>query len=85
MTRTTSYQVHRADPLFGAEISGVDLTGRLDPDTADALRRDFLTHEVLVFRDQHLTPDRHVAAVAIFGGPGTVTPAAAKGPWLRHD
>ncbi|MFC5744405.1 TauD/TfdA dioxygenase family protein [Actinomadura rugatobispora] len=65
----TAYRVRRAGPLFGAEISGVDLTRPVDEATADALRRDFVDHRVLVFRDQHLDPDQHVAAVRVFGEP----------------
>jgi alpha-ketoglutarate-dependent taurine dioxygenase len=36
----------------GAEISGIDLRGPLDAATIEALRRVFLTHLVLFFRDQ---------------------------------
>jgi alpha-ketoglutarate-dependent taurine dioxygenase len=64
-----TYQVHRAGPRFGAEISGIDLTRPVDDATADALRREFIDHRVLVFRDQHLDPDQHIAAVRIFGDP----------------
>ncbi|HKS46117.1 MAG TPA: TauD/TfdA family dioxygenase [Amycolatopsis sp.] len=35
----------------------------------DALGQEFLTHKVLVFRGQHLTPDEHVRAARIFGEP----------------
>jgi len=61
--------VHRAGPRFGAEITGVDLTRPVDDTTADALRRAFAEHKVLVFRGQNLTPDQHVEAVRIFAEP----------------
>ncbi|MDB4872590.1 MAG: taurine dioxygenase [Gemmatimonadales bacterium] len=66
---STTYQVHRAGPRFGAEILGLDLARPVDDATADALRQEFLTHKVLVFRDQHLDADQHVEAVRIFGEP----------------
>jgi len=58
-----------ASPVLGAEISGVDLAGRIDEATADRLREAFWQHKVLVFRNQHLSPDAHVDAVRIFDEP----------------
>jgi len=54
-------------PLIGAEIEGLDL--RFDP-TAEAaaeLRRAFLEHHVLVFRDQHITASDHLRIAGLFG------------------
>ena len=67
--RTAPYEVHRASPVLGAEIVGVDLNDELDDETAERLRDDFREHKVLVFRDQHLSPDAHVRAVSIFDEP----------------
>jgi alpha-ketoglutarate-dependent taurine dioxygenase len=67
--RTAPYEVQPASPLLGAEIVGVDLAGRIDDETAESLREDFWRHKVLVFRNQHLSPDEHVDAVRIFGEP----------------
>lgn len=39
----------------GAEISGIDLRAPLDAETIAALRRAFLTHLVLFFRDQPMS------------------------------
>lgn len=69
MTTAIGYDVRRAGPRFGAEITGVDLTREVDAETAESLRQEFLRHKVLVFRDQHLTPDQHVRAARIFGTP----------------
>jgi taurine dioxygenase len=74
--------------LIGAEIEGLDLT--LDP-TAEAaaeLRRAFLEHHVLVFRDQHINEGDHLRIAGLFGavhGGGrqavtTPEPDAADGP-----
>lgn len=67
--RATSFEVHHSTPRLGAEITGLRLAGGVDEDTADTLRDLFRTRKVLVFRDQHLTPDEHVAAVSIFAEP----------------
>ena len=43
----------------GAEISGVDLSEPLDDATFAEINRAFLDHQVIFFRDQHLTPEQH--------------------------
>ena len=53
-------------PTIGAEISGVDLSA-LNPDSVSAIKDAFLTHHVLVFRDQVLTRDQHKAFGRLFG------------------
>src|SRR5277367_6006687 len=62
-TRTAPYVVVPASPVLGAEIVGLDLANGVDEATADALREDFWRYKVLVFRNQHLSPDAHVRAV----------------------
>lgn len=64
-----TYEVRHTSPHLGAEFIGLDLpavTDDGDEATKDALRQAFLDRKVLVFRDQHLTPDQQVAAIAIF-------------------
>jgi taurine dioxygenase len=51
----------------GAEIRGIDLTEPIDDLVQVRLNRAFVDHSVLVFRDQHLTPDRLIEAVGLFG------------------
>jgi alpha-ketoglutarate-dependent sulfate ester dioxygenase len=69
MTTSVYFEVQRTSPRIGAEIVGLDLKHDIDPATAEQLRTAFREHKVLVFRDQHLSPDRHVEAVRIFGEP----------------
>ncbi|TCK22124.1 TauD/TfdA dioxygenase family protein [Pseudonocardia endophytica] len=71
MTVTTdqTIEIRRAGPRIGAEIGGVDLNTDVEPSVAEQLRQAFRDHKVLVFRGQHLSPDRHVEAVRIFGEP----------------
>jgi alpha-ketoglutarate-dependent taurine dioxygenase len=54
-------------PLLGAEISGLDLSGELTPEQEKEVKDAFLTHHVLVFRDQNLTPDDHKRFAGLFG------------------
>lgn len=54
-------------PLLGAEISGLDLSGKLTPEQEKEVKDAFLTHHVLVFRDQNLTPDDHKRFAGLFG------------------
>ena len=54
-------------PALGAEITGVDLSEPLPPTTVDTIRRAFVEHGVVFFRDQHLTPEQHIALASRFG------------------
>ena len=54
---------------LGAEIHGVDLAGELTPDTIGGLRQALLDHLVIFFRDQDITPDRHLQFARCFGSP----------------
>ena len=52
---------------IGAEISGVDLSKELDDDTVAAIRRAWLDHNVIFFRDQDLPPARFLTFARRFG------------------
>ena len=54
---------------LGAEISGVDLAAPLGDDTIAAIRRAWLDHGVLFFRDQELPPAAFLAFARRFGEP----------------
>jgi taurine dioxygenase len=51
----------------GAEIGGVDLSGPLSDRTVEGIRGALAQHGVVVFRDQSLTPEQHIAAARHFG------------------
>ena len=53
----------------GAEVRGVDLTEPVDKLMQARLNRAFVDRSVLVFRDQHLTPQQLLEAVGLFGEP----------------
>ena len=51
----------------GAEIFGVDLAEPLDDGMSAQIRDAFHEHLVIFFRDQHLTPEQHIAFSRHFG------------------
>ena len=54
-------------PNFGAEISGVNLSGDLSEEAFNALYQAFLLHQVLLFPPQELPPGSQVAFARRFG------------------
>ncbi len=52
---------------LGAEIGGVDLSQPLSDADIGAIRSALLEHQVIFFRDQHLTPEQHLAFGHRFG------------------
>jgi taurine dioxygenase len=62
-------KVRRISGALGAEVSGVDLRQPLGAETAAELRRAWLEHLVLFFRDQPLTPDQYMAFARAWGKP----------------
>jgi taurine dioxygenase len=62
-----AYTIAALSPHTGAEVRGVDLTKPLDPETRAALNRAFVTHHVLVVRDQKYQPEDFLEAVQVFG------------------
>ena len=62
-------QVRRVAGALGAEVSGVDLSRPLAPGEAETLRRAWLEHLVLFFRDQDLTPEQYMAFARGWGTP----------------
>src|SRR5438477_55549 len=59
--------IHPVSGALGAEVSGVDLAKHLDDDTVAVLRRAWLEHLVLLFRDQPLAPPQLLAFARRFG------------------
>jgi taurine dioxygenase len=78
-----SFSVAPLTPLLGAEISGLDLSRELTPRQEKEIKLAFLTHHVLVFHDQHLTPEDHKRFARLFGPlhPDTL-PAEGSDPYV---
>jgi taurine dioxygenase len=51
----------------GAEVTDLDFTKPVHPETRATLNRAFAEHHVLVMRGQHFTPDQFKAAAQLFG------------------
>lgn len=62
-----NFDVKRMGATIGAEICGVDITTDLPQPVIDELRQSLLEYKVIFFRDQPLTPERHVAFAKRFG------------------
>ena len=52
---------------LGAEIRGVNLARPIDDETFAAIERAYNDHGVIFFRDQHISPDQHLAFGRKFG------------------
>jgi taurine dioxygenase len=68
MQRVT-IEVRRVAGALGAEVLGVDLSRPLEEEVVIALRRAWLEHLVLFFRDQALTPEQYMAFARRLGKP----------------
>ncbi len=53
--------VKKRSSALGAEVLGVDLREELSEETVARIREAWLENLVLVFRDQHLTHEQHIA------------------------
>ena len=62
-----NFDVKRLGSTIGAEIHGIDITTELAQPVIDDIRQALLAYKVIFFRDQPLTPDRHVAFAKRFG------------------
>ena len=63
----TTFDLHPLTMALGAEIHGVDLSREVAEDQFDEIRRAFAEFSVIFFRDQHLTPDQHIAFASRWG------------------
>jgi taurine dioxygenase len=65
----TSLEIRKLAGAIGAEIGGVDLSGGLGEDVVAAIRKAFLDHVVVFFRDQDMTQSAFLALARRFGRP----------------
>jgi len=61
------FQLRPLDAPFGAEVLGLDLSQPLPEPELTRLHRAHLDHHVLVFREQHITPDQQIEFSRRFG------------------
>ncbi len=63
------YKVNALEEGFGAEVTGLDLSAEVDAATVARLRRQFHDSQLMVIRDQHITPQRFLWFARHFGEP----------------
>ena len=59
--------LHPVTPEFAAEVGDVDLSQPLTPETLARIQQAFWTYSVLIFPDQKLTAEQHLAFARHFG------------------
>ena len=62
-----SLEIRPIAGAIGAEIGGIDLNQELDDETISAIRRAWLDHLVIFFREQYLTPEQFLGFARRFG------------------
>ncbi|MBW8728351.1 MAG: TauD/TfdA family dioxygenase, partial [Inquilinus limosus] len=62
-----SFTTRPLSGLLGLEISGLDLAGPPDDATFARVKSLFEANSVVVFRDQRITPEQHIAFSRRFG------------------
>ena len=60
-------EMHRLTGTIGAEITGIDLRQPISDDLRGLLRHELARHQVVFFRDQHLSLDQLKAFTQVFG------------------
>jgi taurine dioxygenase len=60
-------EINRLSDALGAEIRGIDVAN-LAAEEVVAVKEAFHEHQVIVFRDQSLTPEQHISFSHHFGG-----------------
>ena len=75
--RNSHIEISPIAGALGAEIGGVDLAEPPRNSVAAELRRAFVEHCVLFFRDQRLTPEQHLAVSRLFG-------PLVRMPYVKH-
>lgn len=80
MAEVLSLQVEKLTPHIGAEVKGIDLNQEQDEATMAELKRLWLEHIVLVFRDQALDQAAQLRATEFFGKIGYLARPANEYP-----
>ena len=60
-------KLRKLSSVIGAEVTGVDLSNPMDAETFEQIHRIWLDHNIILFRDQDLSPDAQIAFSRRFG------------------
>ena len=63
----TAIAIEATNPCVGATVTGVDLRSPLDVAEVEAIEAALVSHGVLFFRDQDITPEQQLAFARQFG------------------
>ncbi len=64
-----SLSIRKLTPAIGAELSGIDLSQPLGTELNSEIYNALIEHQVIFFRDQHISPENHLALARTFGEP----------------
>jgi taurine dioxygenase len=64
---TMEFTVERRHPLIGAEVRGVDLSRPINSETLAALNAAWMEHLLLIFPNQAISDEAHIAFGRLFG------------------
>ena len=67
LRETTDVTIRPLSAALGAEILGIDLSRPIDEATFATIHRLFLDHSLILLRDQHFSPEQHIAFSRRFG------------------
>ncbi len=65
--RQTAYSLSPLTETFGVEVHGLDIMDVGEGPTFDAVRALFEEHSALLFRNQNMTPAKHLELAGLFG------------------
>jgi taurine dioxygenase len=61
------YSAQQLTPSLGAEITGIDLSNDLSDEQLNQIYDDLIKHNVIFFRDQKISPEKHIEIAKSFG------------------
>jgi taurine dioxygenase len=67
MNHPTPLDIRPLTPALGAEVFGIDLSAPLSPFDVEVIRRALVAHQVIFFRDQHMSHEQHIQLGQRFG------------------
>ena len=80
----TGLAIRKLHPLIGAEVRGVDFSQSLCQETFDDIHAAWMENLVLVFPDQAITDEQHVAVTRKFGEPEVFHQDIIKSKYLKE-
>ena len=67
MNHPAPLDIRPLTPALGAEVFGIDLSAPLAPSDVEAILRALVAHQVIFFRDQHMSHEQHIQFGQRFG------------------